>query len=346
MHWCRERMQRRNKIHNTPLMIGNVQVRNPVILAPMSGVTDTPFRAVAFEYGVGMVVTEMVACKQLLQERPDVLLRADNSNIRPFVIQLAGRDPYWMGEGARMAEALGADIIDINMGCPAKQVTSGLSGSALMRDLDLAVSLIEATVAAVNVPVTVKMRLGWDENSLNAPELAIRAQLSGAQMVTVHGRTRCQFYKGKANWKQISKVKDAVQIPVIANGDVVSVDDVTNILEQSKADGVMIGRGACGSPWFLRQAAEYLKTGTIITEPSFSEKHKVILQHYKLIIDHYGELMGVRNARKHLGWYLEKMIRCESLLKKWRSKINRENIADQVVEHLNNFFEDHYEVAA
>ncbi len=336
----------RSKNNTRPLNIGSIEIRNPVILAPMSGVTDKPFRQVAYDFGAGMVVTEMVASEQLLMERPDVLLRTENSGVNPFVIQLAGREAHWMGEGARMAEALGADIIDINMGCPAKQVTRGLSGSALMRDLDHALTLIEATVNSVNVPVTLKMRLGWDDETINAPELAKRAQDAGIQMVTVHGRTRCQFYNGTANWHLISKVKEAVAIPVISNGDATTLNDVSKMLEASGSDGVMIGRGAYGAPWFLGRVAHYLETGEDRGDPSLAEKREAIIRHYKETIELYGEHMGVRTARKHLGWYLEKLISEPNEQKKWRSRICREASPEKVLEYLEDCFEEKYEEAA
>ncbi len=328
------------------LKIGTIDIRNPVILAPMSGVTDQAFRQVAYDFGAGMVVTEMVASEQLLMERPDVLLRTENSGVKPFVIQLAGREAHWMGEGARMAEALGADIIDINMGCPAKQVTRGLSGSALMRDLDHALTLIEATVNSVNIPVTLKMRLGWDDDTINAPELAKRAQDAGVQMVTVHGRTRCQFYNGSANWKLISKVKEVVAIPVIANGDIATLDCVSQMLEESGADGVMVGRGAYGAPWFLGRIAHFLNTGEDCGDPSLEEKRDAILRHYRETVELYGEHLGVRTARKHLGWYLEKLIDNPAEQKKWRSLICRETDPKKVIQYLEDCFEKKYEEAA
>lgn len=335
-----------NRVKQKKLKIGSVEIRNPVFLAPMSGVTDSPFRKVAYEFGAGMVVTEMIASEQLLLERPDVLLRAENAGPKPFVIQLAGREAHWMGEGARMAEALGADIIDINMGCPAKQVTSGYSGSALMKDLDHALTLIEATVNAVNIPVTLKMRLGWDDNTINAPELALRAQNAGIQLVTVHGRTRCQFYKGTADWTKIADVKKAISIPLIANGDAKSISGINTMLSKSQADGIMIGRGAYGAPWFPGRAATYLECGKDPGNPSLSIQEQTIKKHYRDMIDHYEEYMGVRIARKHLGWYLEHLTDNPADLKKWRSLMCREEKPEKVLDHITTFFEDLYEVAA
>jgi nifR3 family TIM-barrel protein len=288
-----------------PLGIGPVALPNRVFLAPMSGVSDRPFRSLAHSLGAGMVVSEMVAGEFLAVGDEEATLRAERAGDGPHVVQLAGREARWMGEGARAATDAGADIIDINMGCPARKVTNGYSGSALMRDLDHALTLIEATVSATDVPVTLKMRLGWDENTLNAPELARRAEAAGVRMVTVHGRTRCQFYNGTADWLAIRAVKDAVSIPVVANGDLVRPDDLGTMLDLSGADAVMVGRGAYGRPWVPGHLAAFARTGEMPEAPTGADLADLVAGHYEAMIDHYGERNGVRCARKHLGWYLE-----------------------------------------
>lgn len=283
----------------SPFEIGPIAIRNRVILAPMSGVSDLPFRQFAWRFGAGLVVTEMVASKELVHNAAESWSRLKGAGLTPHMVQLAGREAHWMAEAARIAEANGADIIDINMGCPAKKVIGGYSGSALMRDPDHALSLVEATVRAVKVPVTLKMRLGWDESSLNAPEIAARAQAAGVQMITVHGRTRMQFYEGRADWDAIAAVRDVISVPLVANGDVETREDAEEIRRRSGADAVMVGRACQGRPWHAGWIAGH-------AGPRRDEIADLAGGHYEAMLGHYGADVGVRHARKHVGWYLER----------------------------------------
>jgi nifR3 family TIM-barrel protein len=326
------------------ISVGEIKLRNRVLLAPMSGVSDRPFREIADECQAGLVVTEMVASRELVEERGDMVRRAE----RPpkgslFAMQLAGREPQWMAEGARIAQDLGVDIIDINMGCPARQVTGGYSGSALMRDLDHAMTLIEATVAVSRVPVTLKMRLGWDETMMNAPELARRAEAAGIQMITVHGRTRCQFYKGKANWAAIAAVKRSLKaIPLIANGDVDTIADVRNILSASLADGVMVGRSSYGRPWWPGVLAHLLDPATGTPEPDLAREARLIDRQHQSMLSLYGNEHGNRIARKHLGWVVDRKgaegrLTLEAAAA-WRRKLTAETDNDRVRSTLRDLF--------
>lgn len=315
--------------------IGPITVSEPVFLAPMSGVSDLPFRRAVKSFGAGLVFSEMIASRSVIEEwRSNVKVDLDYGQEFPMAVQLAGCEPDVMAEAARINVGRGAAIIDINFGCPVKKIVNSYAGSALMRDEDLAVRIIDAVVAAVDVPVTVKMRLGWDENSLNAPSLARRAEQSGVKMVTVHGRTRCQLYNGQADWHAVRKVREAITLPLLVNGDILTPEDAARAMQISGADGVMIGRGCYGRPWMLRDTASHLRGETAPAAPAPQELLSVIEKHYADMLVYYGQKQGVQIARKHLAWYLQDLPGGSDL----KPSINKQDDPQAVIDILRGFF--------
>jgi tRNA-dihydrouridine synthase B len=317
------------------IRVGPLELEAPVILAPMSGVTDLPFRRLVKTHGAGLVVSEMIASEAMIRETRQSMTMAKNCpEEQPMAVQLAGCEPAVMAEAAKLNADRGAALIDINFGCPVKKVVNGQAGSALMREEALAARILEATVKAVNLPVTLKMRTGWDDNSRNAPKLAKIAEDAGIKMITVHGRTRCQFYEGHADWSFVRRVKEAVSLPVIVNGDITTLEEAQEALALSGADGVMVGRGAYGKPWFLRQVMHFLKTGTRLPDPPLADQRDALLSHYDAMLSHYGVSVGSRIARKHLGWYSKGLYGSSE----FRASVNRCDDPAQVKAMVTEFY--------
>jgi tRNA-dihydrouridine synthase B len=330
---------------NEFVAIGPYRLANRAFLAPMAGITDLPFRRMATRFGAGFVVSEMIASEWLAEGDPAAQLRVEGEGVGLHVVQLAGCEARWLAEGARIAERAGAHIIDINMGCPAKRVTAGEAGSALLRNPDHALRLIEAVVGAVNVPVTLKMRLGWDEHSIVAPEIARRAEAAGVALISVHGRTRAQFYQGRADWNAIANVKAAMNIPLAANGDLASYDDASAMRKTSGADAVMIGRAARGRPWFVGQVGNFLATGERPADPPLALQRDVLIELYEAWLSHYGRVRGAREARKHIGWALEAAAArfvesARGWVKEWRARLLAEMEPVRVARGIQDAFDD------
>jgi tRNA-dihydrouridine synthase B len=318
------------------IKIGDIKLENNIILAPMSGVTDLPFRKLVGNFGASILISEMIASRAMILQTKESMKKCQKGNSKQYLsVQLAGCEPHIMAEAAKLNEDLGADIIDINFGCPVKKVVNGFAGSALMKDEDLATRIMEAVVKAVKIPVTMKMRLGWDYENLNSPSLAKKAENAGIKMLVVHGRTRCQMYNGNANWELISNVKKAVNIPVIANGDIKNIDDVKQSLKLSMADGAMVGRACYGKPWLINQLNQELNNNNIISPPSLEEQNKIVIDHFNDMIEHYGEQTAIPLARKHIGWYSSGLKNGAS----FRARINICKDKKEIIAMINDFYQ-------